>query len=1108
MRALFRKKEMYLQGIVITIVLNLTPIFWISSINPSRADGVQAPVNLGVSASDWGTIPFSGGANQKSSFNVFVPLVAGINDYRLFAYSSGDTVEVLTSSLTLVQDSFLNDWYDANGQYVSNIPTKKFILESLPAGVEYNFGIQSIDPQGISDSEITVRTAAGIPLAGVITRIRPKVESLELDYANPGDLITIFGSNLDWINRNQYGNTDGIELSTCIEYCGPDPIDDPSFAYIEIPLNEFLSQTPTEISFVLPSVLPNGVALGAIWEIIPNAWGARGSLSLTIGSSSNEELHSISVSSGPNGTVTPGTSLSISNGSTPTYTITPASGYRISTALLDENDISGNLITVSGKTKRYTFDSVTTDHTLEATFELIPTETTPTIFSVSAPLDNGPRTLTLAFDDTTIYDHNNWYALKIHNLTNTNLPDINVSIASGQYNPRINHWQIKLRGLNPSSEYEISIRSKARNSEWLDSEYAVRAGTTLDVPIVDATSSAEISLATDTSFTMSGLNLASLTENSLEQIRFTCNECSGQEFDDLGTNYFEVDSGFVTFDTNDESISFEIYPEFFLDYFDSPEIFLEHELEISLVYSGNSNNDILVIPSGKLVTFSSGVVSSVPATTHTITVTAGSNGSISPGTSASIADAATPSYTITPASGYVVDLATVDSVDISSALVTISGNIKSYTFASVTAGHTIAVTFKTQGVSVVTPPRITLARISASVLLSGGQTLYLEGTNFQNGASVTVAGNLCVVTSLTSTVITCTTPAISEFGEKSVVVTNNDGGMDTMGVLFAAPTYWVIFSSNGGSGTMNVETSTVSAALSPNTFTRTGYTFEGWASSSSGSVVYADRASYAFTSSTTLYAIWTINPPPVVYIPPPPQPYLSVGTAPAIRKVENLAVCSSGTYDYGVTYFDGTPNSLTKNVSPAVFLYKFFIDGAENKDLAVSSAAGTISIPMSKLPATGLLTCQVTVQSSGVSIIAASTLNAAGVGTADAQLKTEIEKANLVYQSTLKANADTKKSALIANRKLWRDSVQLAGTVFATSRTAAKSSKEVVAASKIQSLAVAKAAANYKQGIVLIDRDYLNMNTLAENARKDSHKNANSVFAGILETSGYGVTLE
>jgi uncharacterized repeat protein (TIGR02543 family) len=522
---------------------------------------------------------------------------------------------------------------------------------------------------------------------------------------------------------------------------------------------------------------------------------------------------------------------------------------------------------------------------------------------------------------------------------------------------------------------------------------------------------------------MSGSNLATLTrDNIISSFRFTCSECSGQEFDDLGTNYFEVDSGFVTYDSNDESISFEIYPDFFLDFFfDSPEIFLEYELEISLVYSGNSINDILVIPSGKLVTFSSGVVSSVPATTHTITVTAGSHGSISPATSTSVIDGSTPTYTITPDSGYVVETALVGTLDVTNILTGINGNIKSYTFTPVTANHALSATF---------------------------------------------------------------TPAVS-------------------------PTsYSVTFFPNGGMGSMNMETSTVTANLTLNAFTRVGYTFSGWATSTNGTVVYQDRASYAFTSSTTLYAIWTINPPPVVYIPPPPQPYLLVGIAPAIRKVENLAVCSSGTYDYGVTYFDGTPNSLTKNISPAVFLYKFFIDGAENKDLAVSSAAGTISIPISKLPAAGVLTCQVTVERGGVSIVASSTLNTAGVGTADAQLKTEIEKANLVYQSTLKANADAKKSALIANRKSWRDSVQLAGTVFAASRTTAKSSKEVVAASKIQSLAVTKAAANYKQGIALIDRDYLNMNFLAENARKESHKNSNSVFASILETNGYGVTLE
>ena len=407
-------------------------------------------------------------------------------------------------------------------------------------------------------------------------------------------------------------------------------------------------------------------------------------------------------------------------------------------------------------------------------------------------------------------------------------------------------------------------------------------------------------------------------------------------------------------------------------------------------------------------------------------------------------------------------------------------------------------------------PLINLAQIYGSVLLAGGQTLHLEGTDFRSGATVTVEGSDCVVAGHTSSVIECTTPSIASFGTKSVVVTNSDLSFSSIGVLFAssAVSHSVTFFPNGGMGSMNVETSTVTATLTLNAFTRSEYTFSGWATSSNGTVLYQDRASYSFASDLNLYAKWTLNPPPVVFMPPPPQPYLTVGVAPVIRKVENLAVCSSGTYDYGVTYFDGTPNSLSKNVSLMAFQYRFFVDGVENRDLAVSSAAGSISIPMSKLPVSGLLTCQVTVEQGGVSIIAASTLNTAGVGAADALRNREIEKANLIFQSILKANADVKKSALIANRKSWRDSVQLAGTVFTASRTVAKSSKEVVAASKIQSLAVAKAAANYKQGIVLIEGDFLNMNALAENARKESHKNANSVFASVLATNGYGVSLD
>ena len=50
-----------------------------------------------------------------------------------------------------------------------------------------------------------------------------------------------------------------------------------------------------------------------------------------------------------------------------------------------------------------------------------------------------------------------------------------------------------------------------------------------------------------------------------------------------------------------------------------------------------------------------------------------------------------------------------------------------------------------------------------------------------------------------------------------------------------------------------------STRLTGNTYIRPGYTFAGWATSSSGSVVYADEANYAFSSSVTLFASWSAN---------------------------------------------------------------------------------------------------------------------------------------------------------------------------------------------------------------------------------------------------------
>jgi hypothetical protein len=74
------------------------------------------------------------------------------------------------------------------------------------------------------------------------------------------------------------------------------------------------------------------------------------------------------------------------------------------------------------------------------------------------------------------------------------------------------------------------------------------------------------------------------------------------------------------------------------------------------------------------------------APTLTISASAGSHGTISPSGSVSVNYGATPTYTFTPDTGYVVDTVTVDGVS--------QGSISSYLFPPVTSDQTISVTFK------------------------------------------------------------------------------------------------------------------------------------------------------------------------------------------------------------------------------------------------------------------------------------------------------------------------------------------------------------------------------------------------------------------------------
>ena len=82
------------------------------------------------------------------------------------------------------------------------------------------------------------------------------------------------------------------------------------------------------------------------------------------------------------------------------------------------------------------------------------------------------------------------------------------------------------------------------------------------------------------------------------------------------------------------------------------------------------------------------------------------------------------------------------------------------------------------------------------------------------------------------------------------------------------PVYTLIYDANGGTGTMGNTVGTGTVTLRTNTYTKSGCTFQGWATSqdnaNAGTLAYADGATdYNLSANATLYAVWKLNAPTI-----------------------------------------------------------------------------------------------------------------------------------------------------------------------------------------------------------------------------------------------------
>lgn len=75
--------------------------------------------------------------------------------------------------------------------------------------------------------------------------------------------------------------------------------------------------------------------------------------------------------------------------------------------------------------------------------------------------------------------------------------------------------------------------------------------------------------------------------------------------------------------------------------------------------------------------------------------------------------------------------------------------------------------------------------------------------------------------------------------------------------------YTLTYDANGGSGSMSAYEGLGSITLDANTYTKSGYTFIGWATSKANAdaktVTYTDKAAYTLSADATLYAVWAEN---------------------------------------------------------------------------------------------------------------------------------------------------------------------------------------------------------------------------------------------------------
>jgi len=420
-------------------------------------------------------------------------------------------------------------------------------------------------------------------------------------------------------------------------------------------INDGSNQTYTftpNTGYQVSGVLVDNVSVGAPQTYSFNNVTANHTISVSF----SLIPYTLTSTAGPNGTISPAGTRTANWGTNQTYTIAPNTGYRISDVLVD--NVSVGVITT------YTFNNITANHTISATFTPITFSITGSAGSGGSISPSGVTTVNYGTSQTFTITPNTGYrivsvladnisvgAVSTYTFSNV-LANHTISATFTQITLTLTSSAASGGSITPAGATTVNYGSSSTFNITPDYGYDI-AKVKVD----------NVSVGTPTTYTFNNI-----TSNHTISATFTT--ASYSITGSAGTGGSISPSGITKVDHGTD-LKFTISPD-----------------------PGYRITDVVVdnVSAGALSTYTfSNIVANhtISATfsiiTYTLSASSGQGGSISPTGNLTVNTGANRTYSISPEIGYYIADVKVDNSSV--------GPVSSYTFSNITNNHSISATF-------------------------------------------------------------------------------------------------------------------------------------------------------------------------------------------------------------------------------------------------------------------------------------------------------------------------------------------------------------------------------------------------------------------------------